>query len=293
MRNLILMALAAVVGVSVSAASIAQSTPPAQTAKPVPVTDPAKVDALSAAARKGDLATVRKLLDEGVDVNTKFRYNATALSYAADRGFADIVKLLIERGADVNIRDTFYNATPLTWAAGPAQARTPTHAECVRLLLIAGATGAPQALNAALSASDAPMVKAVLEHGKLSATNLTNALETAMAGKKTEIVALLEAAGAKPAPVVTLTAEQLARYEGTYESPKGDVVVKIVDGRLVIDGSRLGAPPDLALKARSETEFAAVNPQMGGLVATFTMENNKVTALALGGLKFTRKGGQS
>ena len=287
------MAFAVAGAVSAPVLSAAQATPPPQATKPAAVQDPAKVDALSAATRKGDLAAVRKLLDEGVDVNTKFRYNATALSYAADRGFADIVKLLIERGADVNIRDTFYNATPLTWAAGPAQARTPTHAECVRLLLIAGATGAPQAMNAALSANDLPMVKAVLEHGKLSATSLTNALETATTGKKTEIVALLEAAGAKPAPVVTLTPEQLARYEGTYESPKGEVLVKIVDGRLVIDGSKLGAPPDMALKPRSETEFGPVNPQLAGLVATFTIEGGKVTVLSLGGLKFTRKGGQS
>ena len=291
MRNLCHYAIALAIAGAVSTPQVRAQAATPQAAKPA--TDPAKADALSAATRKGDLAAVRKLLDEGVDVNTKFRYNATALSYAADRGFADIVKLLIERGADVNIRDTFYNATPLTWAAGPAQARTPTHAECVRLLLMAGATGAPQAMNAALSANDVPMVKAVIDHGKLSATALTNALETATAGKKTEIVALLEAAGAKPAPVVTLTAEQLARYEGTYESPKGEVVVKFVDGRLVLDGSKLGAPPDVALKARSETEFAAVNPQMAGLVVTFTLDSNKVTGVAIGGLKFTRKAGQS
>ncbi|MGH9903508.1 MAG: ankyrin repeat domain-containing protein, partial [Pyrinomonadaceae bacterium] len=70
------------------------------------------------AARKGDAAAVRALLDKGADVNAKFRYNATALSYAADKGHTEVVKILIERGADVNVRDTFYQATPLSWATG-------------------------------------------------------------------------------------------------------------------------------------------------------------------------------
>ena len=80
-----------------------------------------RAEALAEAARKGDAAAVKKLLDEGVDVNTKFRYGATALSYACDRGHLDVVKLLLDRGADVNVRDTFYSATPLTWAVSPAQ----------------------------------------------------------------------------------------------------------------------------------------------------------------------------
>src|SRR5213592_1321904 len=77
-----------------------------------------KADALSEAARKGDAAAVKTLLDAGVDVNTKYRYNRTALSYAADRGHVAVVKLLLERGADVNVKDTFYGATALTWAVG-------------------------------------------------------------------------------------------------------------------------------------------------------------------------------
>jgi hypothetical protein len=97
-------------------------------------------DALSAAARKGDAAAVKKLLDEGVDVNTKFRYDRTALSFAADRGHADVVKLLIERGADVNAKDTFHNATPLSWTVSPAMERKPSHVEVLRLLLAKGGT---------------------------------------------------------------------------------------------------------------------------------------------------------
>jgi len=70
-----------------------------------------KADALSQAARKGDAAAVKKLLDEGVDVNTKFRYERTALSFAADRGHVDVVRLLIDRGADPNIISPAKTAT--------------------------------------------------------------------------------------------------------------------------------------------------------------------------------------
>ena len=129
-----------------------------------------KADALSEAARKGDAAAVKKLLDEGVDVNTKFRYNRTALSFAADRGHAAVVKLLLERGADINAKDTFYNATPLTWAIGPAQERTANHTEVVRLLVA---------------------------HGGIPADDLSMALEMATRAKLPEVVTILEQAGAK------------------------------------------------------------------------------------------------
>ena len=130
-----------------------------------------RADALSAAARKGDAAAVKKLLDEGVDVNTKFRYEATALAFAADRGHVDVVKLLLERGADVNATDTFYNATPLTWAVSPARDRTPKHVEVLRLMLAKG--GIP-------------------------ADALSYALEAATRNKQDDMIALLKAAGATP-----------------------------------------------------------------------------------------------
>ena len=165
-------------------------------AQSLPSTD--KTDALGYAARKGDAAAIRKLLDEGVDVNTKFRYNATALSYACDRGHLDVVKLLIDRGADVNVKDSFYNATPLTWAVSPAMGRKPQHAEVVKLLLQHGAQGRDRALMGAVSADDVSMAKVILEAGGLAPGALSAALESATTGKHQDIVALLEAAGAKP-----------------------------------------------------------------------------------------------
>jgi ankyrin repeat protein len=143
-----------------TAVAAAAQAPPADSA-----------DAFAAAVRKGDAAAVKKLLDEGVDVNTKYRYNATALSFACDRGHVEVVKLLLDCGADVNAADTFYNATPLTWAIGPAMGRKPQHVEVVRLLLAKGG---------------------------IHADRLSDALEAAARANQDEVVALLKAAGAKP-----------------------------------------------------------------------------------------------
>ena len=129
-----------------------------------------KADALSDAARKGDASAVKKLLDEGVDVNTKFRYDRTALSFAADRGHVDVVKVLLEHHADVTVKDTFYSATALTWAISPAMERKPQHTDVVRLLL---------------------------ERGGYSQEALNAALQAATRAKLTDVIALLEKAGAK------------------------------------------------------------------------------------------------
>jgi ankyrin repeat protein len=249
-----------------------------------------KADALSAAARRGDAAAVAKLLDEGVDVNTKYRYGVTALFYAADHGHLEVVKALLARKAEVNIKDTFYGATPLTWAAGPAQKRKPEHAEIVGLLLKAGAQGKDGALTSAVSAGDAPMVKVILDIGGVAPAALSEALEAAGRTKKTDIVALLEAAGAKPLPVVKLDDAQMAKYVGTYRAPNGnELVITVVSGQLNLDASKLGAPPKLGLVARDETTFVA--PDAPGLKMTFRIEDGKVTALMLGPTTYTRTGG--
>jgi len=59
------------------------------------------------AAVNGKIDQVKQLLWEGVDVNARNRYDATALMFAAKNGHIDICQLLIERGADVNTKDKF------------------------------------------------------------------------------------------------------------------------------------------------------------------------------------------
>ena len=238
-----------------------------------------KADAMAEAARKGDAAIVKQLLDQGVDVNTKFRYNATALSYASDRGHVDVVKLLIDRGADVNVKDTFYNATPLTWAVNPAMGRKPQHAEVVRLLLQHGAQGKQMALMGAIAAPDAAMTKAVLDVGGLSPGMLSDALESATRGKHPDIVAMLEAAGAKPRPEFKMDPAQMTRYTGAYRGTgqvdKVPLAVTTTEGKLV---ATLGGQK-LTLVGRDETTFGVA--EQPGTVVTFKVEQDKAVSITL------------
>jgi Ankyrin repeats (3 copies)/Domain of unknown function (DUF3471) len=234
-----------------------------------------KAEALAEAARKGDAMAVRRLLDEGVDVNTKYRYGATALAYASDRGHLDVVKLLLDRGAEVNVKDTFYGATPLTWASSPAMGRKPQHAGIVGLLLKRGAQGKEDALRSATSENDAPMVKVILDYGGLSPDALSDALESARNGKRESLVALLEQAGAKPHVEFTIDEAQLARYAGTYRSPRDvDLVLTVAGSRLT--GSVSGQQR-LTFVARDASTFRVV--EAPGATLTFRLEGEKVTSV--------------
>jgi ankyrin repeat protein len=82
--------------------------------------------ALMAAARGGHLEAVQSLLAAGADVNAKDADEWTALFKAAynhelDCGFAPVVKALVDAGADVNAH-IFYGLTPLMLAAGGGEA---------------------------------------------------------------------------------------------------------------------------------------------------------------------------
>src|SRR5688500_7825184 len=79
-------------------------------------------EALWEAARSGNAAAVAALLDNGVDVNARARYDMTAIGFAADKGHLEVVRLLVKRGADIDVRDTFYGFTPLALAMNNGQA---------------------------------------------------------------------------------------------------------------------------------------------------------------------------
>src|SRR5438046_3587366 len=139
---------------------------------------PTKAEQFQDAARKGDAAAVKALLDEGVDVNTKFRYNATALFYACDHGHLEVVRVLLDHGADLNVKDTFYGFTPLALATGPTQKKTPAHSEIAKLLIQKAAPGKDDALSRAIQSNDASLAKFILDSGGIAASGLSDALET-------------------------------------------------------------------------------------------------------------------
>jgi hypothetical protein len=79
------------------------------------------------AAKKGNVALVKKLLEKGADVNAVNKDGETALMWASDKGHTEVAKLLIEKGADVNVADKS-GTTALIWASLAG------HTEIVKLL---------------------------------------------------------------------------------------------------------------------------------------------------------------
>ena len=57
------------------------------------------------AVRSGDIAEVKRLIEEGVDVNTQDKFGHTALIPASNFGYTEVAQLLIEEGVDVNAQD--------------------------------------------------------------------------------------------------------------------------------------------------------------------------------------------
>ena len=89
-------------------------------------------------ATRGNTNELRRLLDRGVNVNARDRYERTPLHLVAEYGHTETVRLLLDRGADPNKRDVF-GYTPLHSAAEGGRFET------VRLLLDRGAD--PDALD--------------------------------------------------------------------------------------------------------------------------------------------------
>jgi ankyrin repeat protein len=238
-------------------------------AAPAAAQDPKQAlnEQLYEAARKGDAAEARAVLDKGADVNARFRYGATALFKAAERGHTEVVKLLIERGADVNVKDTFYGATALSWALEKG------HTGAILAILAKSAEEADDVLLAGVSSGNAELVSAALATGKVPAETLTAALVSAGPDeKKAPIVELLRKAGAVPPPEVD--AATLQSYVGKYKGEPGpEINITLKDGKLAVAGGGGSA----ILMALDQKTFRPVD--FAGMNITFKVEGGKVTGL--------------
>lgn len=185
---------------------------------------------LLTAARKGDTAAARALLEKGADVNAKTRYGATPLSYACDRGNTELVRLLIEKGANVDARDTFYGATPIVWAAQKG------NGAIVKLLLEKGAKGRDDAMSIAISEGFAPVAQAVLDSGNASQDSLDNWFTAATRAQKPEIVELLKKAGGKPVVLTEfkISTDTLQNYTGTFRNDASEFSFSVKEAKLVL-----------------------------------------------------------
>ena len=91
--------------------------------------------ALLDASKNGYIEIVKRLLENGADVNHQDGYGLTALMYASKNGHIEVVRLLLENGAKVDIQST-RGRTALMYASWGGHIG---HIEIVRALLAAGA----------------------------------------------------------------------------------------------------------------------------------------------------------
>lgn len=227
-------------------------------------------DKLWEAVRQGDLTTVTSLLDQGADVNAKFRYGATALFKAAERGHTEIVKLLLSRGADVTVKDTFYNATAMTWALDN------DHVETVRALLQKDSGSVSDVLMTGVREGKDAYVEMALARGGLKPETLTAALAAASNDKdKTAIAEMLRKAGAQPPPEID--AATLQSYAGRYKPEQGaEIAITVKDGKLFATPTGQGP---LAMMPIDKTSFRPI--AFDGLTISFTMTGDKVSGFTL------------
>ena len=228
-------------------------------------------DQMWEAVRKGDAAAVTALLDKGADVNAKFRYGSTALFKAAERGHTEVVKVLLARGADVKVRDTFYQATALTWALQN------DHFETVRAIVEKDRESVDEVLLTGIRSDQMALVRIALDIGGAKPATLTSALAAATGAEKVndEVVELLKKAGA--VPPLEVDAPTLDTYVGKYKSEQGTEVTVTRNEKKFI-ATVTGQPP-IVLMATDKVTFKPV--AFDGIVITFKSQTDKVTGFEL------------
>ena len=239
----------------------------AQVASPTPSLN----DQMWEAVRTGDAPAVTALLDKGADVNAKFRYGSTALFKAAERGHTEVVKILLARGADVKVKDTFYQATALTWALQN------DHFETVRAIVEKDRESVDEVLLTGARSNELALVRIGLNVGGAKPAALTSALAAATGAEKVndEVVELLKKAGAV-APL-DVDVPTLDSYVGQYKSEQGTVVTIIRNEKKFI--ATVTGQQSLVLMATDKVTFKPV--AFDGIVITFKLQGDKVTSFEL------------
>lgn len=152
------------------------------------------------AARAGDLATIKRLLKEGADVNAALGDGTTALHHAALRGDAEAISVLLYAGANVRATTRLGGYTALHLASQRG------HDAAVEALLKGGAnpnlatqTGATPLMLASASGHVAAVKLLLANKAEVDARELANeqtALMFAAAYDRPEVVKVLLEVGA-------------------------------------------------------------------------------------------------
>jgi len=245
------LALAALVLIGLTACGTPDPEP-ATGAEPVVSAEAA---ALHEAARAGNLAEVRRLVEDGgVTIDAGDRYGASALMMAADRGDLELVSYLLGAGADVNHREVFFNLSAFDNAVWKERA------EVAAALLAAGSDQRDDAVAIAVQQNQPGLALAAIEAGPLLESTVEDLrARDDLPAEIREIRELLERAETRPDPEPpAYTREQLDRFEGrfeTWDAASGEEVqaeVHATDDGLLLT---IGDEAPVQLTASGEREF--------------------------------------
>jgi hypothetical protein len=205
-------------------------------------------DALLAAARKGDLASVKALCEKGAAIEAKTPYGQTPLYLAAMNGHDEVVRFLIEKGANTDLKDSFYKASILGFTLERK------HFGVAKMLIASGGNPDEQ-LSEVVEAENSDLVETVLAKGKVSQAALDKTYEMAIEQKQAALAERLKKAGAhEPAPPFTVDLKVLESYVGTYKTDQlpFDLKVFVKDGTLYLQAT---GQSEFAPKPKSPTSF--------------------------------------
>ncbi len=235
--------------------------------------------ALLDAARSGDLAAVRQLVEKGAPIEAQTPYGQTPLYLAAMNGHEAVARYLLEKGARADVKDTFYKASMLDFVLQRK------HLGVASMLVRKGA-GDPDAVLASVADAGNPdLLAALLESAKPSQPALDKAYEGALEQKRAEIVPLLKKAGARePAPPFVIDPKKLEGYTGTYKSEQIPLEIKafVKEGKFYMQAS---GQSEFPLKAKSDTQFEFAQ---AGIGVEFDSPSSFTLKQGAGNYRFTK-----
>ncbi len=239
-------------------------------------------EALFTAIEKGDVETVRLLVEAGADVNAAEGFGGnTPLHEAVKKGDVEIVKILVAAGADVNA-EGYFDRTPLTLATEEGAT------EILQILLGTGpdadtsvggedkeAASTPsvgsEALYSAIEKGNVEMVRILVEAGAdINAADGfggNTPLHEAVEQGDAEIVRILVAAGAD------------VHAEGYFD--RTPLTLAAEEGATEILQILLGTGPDADTSVGGEDKEAVSTPSVGSEALYTAIEKGDVEMVRL------------
>ena len=222
------------------------------------------------AARSGDYAAARALVEAGGDVDASEPDGTTALHWAVRQDRTGIAKLLLKAGADANAANR-YGVTPLSLAG------TNGNPETVALLLDAGADpnlATPEGetpLMTAARTGNPDVLRLLLTHGARVNDSETWRQQTAL------MWAAAEGNAAAASVLIETGADVAARSSGgmtalLFAARSGDLdtVRALLAGGAHIDETAMDAVP---VRGRGEHADEDLPPRLGSSVLATAIEN--------------------